>query len=201
MALPNTYTGNAAKSYQGIEAELFLAVDRANGKLLAPDAEGGIYYPRLTWGQLVALAAAWKRAAARSTLRWSGWYDLMKWGLGWSKAGDRFIMTKEWANTSADPTSLALFWTQIGTLARDLDNAGTKYAPLYVDWSWAGYEAAARDAWSQMKIEREAPASSPDPVLSPGPRAEATESSGWGGAILLIALLIAAGKASKKRGS
>lgn len=195
MALPTTYSG---KTYAEIEGSLFLAIDRANGKLLASDAEGGIYYPRLTWGQLVALAAAWKRAAARSTLRWGGWYDLMKWGLGWSKPGDRFIMTKEWANTSADPASLAMFWQQTRKLADDLDAAGTKIAPLYVDWSWAGYEAAARDAWSQMKIEREAPASSPDPKLAPAAEAEASESSGWGGAILLIVLLIAAGKASKK---
>lgn len=201
MALPTTYTGGSNKSYAGIEAELFLAVDKANGKLLATDAEGDQYYPRLTWGQLVALAAAWKRAAARSTLRWSGWYDLMKWGLGWSKPGDRFIMTKEWAKTSADPASLAMFWRETRKLADDLDATNTKYAPLYVDWSWSGYEAAARDAWSQMKIEREAPVSSPDPKLTPTAEAEASESSGWGGAILLIALLIAAGKASKKKGS
>jgi hypothetical protein len=191
MALPSTFTGS---TYGKIEAALFQAVDKANGKLLATDAEGGIYYPRLTWGQMVALSAAWKRAAARSTLRWRGWYELMKYALGWTQAGDRFIMEKQWANTSADPASLALFWSEIGKLAGDLDAAGTKIAPLYVDWTWAGYEAAARDAWSQMKIEREAAPGSPAPALTP----EASESSGWGGALILIALLIAAGMASKK---
>lgn len=194
MALAATYNGS---DYQQIEARLFMAVDQANGRLLTPDPEGGEYFPRLTWGQIVALAAAWKRAAARSTLRWSGWYDLMKYALGYDKPGDRFIMTKQWANTTADPASTAMFWKQIGQLAQDLDSSKTKIAPLYVDWTWAGYEAAARDAWSQMKIEREAPVSSPDPKLTPA-EAEASESSGWGGAILLIALLIAAGKASKK---
>lgn len=200
MALPTTFNA-ADRSYEGIEAQVFLAVDKANGNLLAPDADGGIRYPRLTWGQMVALAAAWKRAAARSTVRWSGWYNLMKYGLGWSKEGDRFIMTKEWAKTSADPWGAELFWIETRKLAKDLDAAGTKYAPLYVDWSWEGYEAAARDAWSQMKIEREAPASSPDPVLAPtaADPPKASESSGWGPAVLLIALILAASQARKKR--
>ena len=197
---PSTFDGKGYQTgYSGIDAQVFATADRINGKLLASDAEGGIYWPRLTWGQMVALTMAWKRAAGRSTLRWKGWYELTKYALGWSKAGDRFIMTKQWAETSADATSLAMFWTETDRLAKDLDNAGTKIAPLYVDWSWAGYEAAARDAWNQMKIESEAPKSSPDPKLEDPGSPGASESSGWGDGILLIALIIAAGIASKKQ--
>lgn len=197
---PTTFTGKGYQAgYAGIAAELFAIADKVNGKLLAPDADGGIYYPRLTWGQIVALTLAWKRAAGRSTVRWGTWYDLTKHALGWGKEGDRFIMEKSWAETSADPSSLALFWTEIDRLAISLDNAGTKIAPIYVDWSWPAYEAAARDAWNQMKIEREAPKSSPDPKLEDDADRGASESSGWGNGILLIALLIAAGMASKKR--
>lgn len=200
---PSTFTGKGYQAgYAGIAAELFAIADKVNGKLLATDAEGGIYYPRLTWGQMVALIQAWKRAAGRSTVKWRGWYDLTKWALGWAKEGDRFIMDKSWAATSADPQSLAMFWIQTDQLANDLDAAGTKIAPLYVDWSWGAYEAAARDAWNQMKIEREAPKSSPDPKLEDDATDRgASESSGWGNGILLIALIIAAGMASKKHRS
>ena len=193
MGLPATFDGKGFDpGYRGIEAQVFMAADKANGKLQDPT---GVWWPRLTWGQMLALVQAWKRAAARSTVRWSGWYDLSKWALGWEKEGDRFIMTKQWAQTSADPASLNMFWTDTGKLAADLDASGAKIAPLYVDWTWDGYERAARDTWSQMKIEREADPRAPAPVKAPG----TSESSGWGGAVILIALLLAAGISAKKR--
>lgn len=188
MALRSTYDGKGYQpGYAGIAAQVFLDVDKANGKQLDPAV--GEFYPRLTWGQLVALTQAWKRASARSTVRWPAWYDLTKWGLGWAKEGDRFLMDKERAKATADPATCGLFWREIEKLAETIDASGAKRAPLYVDWTWAGYEAAARDAWHQMKIEREGNSS---PPLAP------TESSGWGDAVLWIVLLIAAGMAAKK---
>lgn len=189
-----------------IDYAVFTDADRVNGNVDVSDPEGGSVpgkagsftkWPGLSNGQLIALARAWKRAAARSkSPAWPLEYHLVIEALGWHQEGDRFIMTEAHAKEPAAPELLAMFWKSVRDLADRLSNDGTKLNPLIVDWSYAGYEAAAREAWTQMQAER---ASSP---AAPGPIATAPavkESSGWGGAVLLIALLLAAGSKKKRR--
>lgn len=189
MALRASYDGAGFQAgYAGIAAQMFFDADRNNGTVSVPDAEGAMSYPRLTNGQVAALVRGWRRAAARSkSPSWPESYDLLVAALGWRKLGDRFIMTREHAAEAAPPELVALFWRSSDALAKRLDDGGTKRAAIPIDWSYQGYEAAAREAWREMQIDRSAAAS-----------AKPAESSGWGNALLLIALLIAAGMSRKK---
>ena len=203
MALRTTYDGKGFQpGYAGIEAQVFLDADRQNGNVKVPDGADGEIVPRLTNGQVIAMATAWKRAAARSKApAWPEWYTITIAALGWRNRGDRFVMTKDHAQTPADPGLLQFYWRAAKALAERLDASATKHAPLIVSYAWDGYEQAARDAWHTMQIE-DGGTSKLDPLddsLIEVEPVKPADSSGWGGAILLIALLIAAGMASKKR--
>jgi hypothetical protein len=205
MPLKTSYDGSGFQAgYAGIEAQLFLDVDRTNGNVRIPDDDGTIL-PKLTNGQVAALATAWRRAAARSKApSWPAWYDITIAALGWTQPGDKFIMTREHAAKVAAPELLVLFWAATKELAAQLDATGTKRAPLIVSYAWSGYEQSARDAWQTM--QREQKQSDDGSRLEPFDEskieiddAKPAESSGWGGAVLLIVLLLAAAKKSKRR--
>lgn len=189
-----TYGG---KSYPEIALLLESEVQSANGETASgvthPDEEP---YPALSNGELIALVQAWKRAAARSkSPTWKGWFDLVLDALGWAQPGDRFIMTREHAKEPADPSVVAMFWESLTELTTQLDRAGTVVKPLIVDWSYAGYEQAARDAWRKMKEDGIATAAPPiDDSAAP-----AAESGGGGGGWLLLAILAAALATKKQR--
>lgn len=206
MPLKTTYDGSGFQAgYAGIEAQLFLDVDRTNGNVRIPDNDGDIILPKLTNGQVIALATAWKRAAARSKApSFPAWYDIVIAALGWTKPGDRFVMTREHAAKVAAPELLVMFWAMTKELAARLDIDGTKRAPLIVSYAWSGYEQAARDAWQTMKLDQKpsADGSRLEPIDEAKIEiddAKPAESSGWGGAVLLIVLFLAAAKKSKRR--
>lgn len=192
MALKTSYSG---PSYQASWALSLGDAFTVNGSLVID----GVTLPKLTHGQVVALAAAWKRAAARSREpSWSAWYDLTIGGLGWRAAGDKFVMTRAHAQSPAPAALVEYFWAATKDLAARLDAGQTKLAPLIVSYTWDGYEQAARDAWQQMKLERGLPPATPAPIESTD-EAKPAESSGWGGAALLVVLLLAAGAKRTKR--
>lgn len=204
MPLKPAYKG---ANYELLWAQSFSDAIANNGSITIAAASGDVVVPRLTNGQLVALARAWKNAAARSkSPRWPEWYTLTIAGLGWRAAGDKFVMTRDHANATAPTELLELFWAATQQLARQLDQAQTVVRPLNVSYAWEGYEQAARDAWHVMKVERgarsavESPATSPAPAIDPpAAPAKPAESSGWGGGLLLLVLLLAVG-ATKKKG-
>jgi len=185
MALAKSYSGAGyVPGYAGISAQVFQDADRNNGKVMIPGPEGGMYWPRLSNGQIAALAMAWKRAASRSKApSWPDWYPIVNAALGWEKKGDRYIMTAERAAAPAAPELLEFFWRSSDELAKRLDAAGTKRAPLIVDWSFATYEAAARDAWQQMQSEDRG---SPD-----GPARADPAPQGSDGGLLLVLVIVA----------
>lgn len=198
MPMKPQYTG---PNYQLLWAQSFSDAMGSNG---AVDVDGKAM-PRLSNAQVVALAAAWKRAAARSKEpRWQPWYDITIAALGWRNPGDKFVMTKEHAGAGAPVELVEYFWAATKQLAAELDQNQTKLRPLIVNYAFAGYEAAARDAWHIMKTEAKAsaaPAASASPAIettSDSP-AKPAESSGWGGAVILIVLLLAAGALKRKQ--
>lgn len=193
-ALKGSYTGAGWEDgYAGISAELFFDVDKTNGNVQVPGAEGPITYPRLTNGQVAALATAWKRAAARSSVpTWPDWYPIAIASLGWLARGDRFIMTQEHARAVAPLELIEYFWRSTDRLAKNLDSVQTKRAPLIVDWSYGTYEQAARDAWIQMKAEQ-GPVNDPRSPAPPVAKGTAND------AIWVIVLLIAAYAVGKRR--
>lgn len=203
MALKASYKGT---NYDLAWAQTFSDAIANNGSITVAAPTGDRVVPRLTNGQVVALARAWKNAAARSkSPRWPDWYTLTIAALGWRTDGDKFVMTREHANEAAPTELLEFFWVATKQLAQQLDQAQTVNRPLNVSWAWEGYEQAARDAWHVMKVERRArptdePAESPAPSIeSPAAPAKPAESSGWGGGLLLLVLLLAVG-ATKKKG-
>lgn len=204
MPLKASYKG---ANYDLVWAMTFSDAIANNGSITVADPSGDRVVPRLTNGQIVALARAWKNAAARSkSPRWPDWYTVTIAALGWRTEGDKFVMTREHANAAAPTELIEFFWVATKQLAQQLDQAQTVIRPLNVSWAWEGYEQAARDAWHVMKVERRArptdeqPATSPAPPLeSPAAPAKPAESSGWGSGLLLLVLLLAVG-ASKKKG-
>lgn len=204
MALKPSYK---APNYDLAWAQSFSDAMMNNGgvAVAAEAGSGDTMLPRLTNGQVVALARAWRNAAARSkSPTWAQWYELTIAGLGWRAEGDRFVMTREHANAVAPPELLAYFWASTKALAQQLDATQTVVRPLNVSYAWDQYEQAARDAWHVMKVERRArstadtPATSPAPAISPAAPAKPAESSGWGGGLLLLVLLLAVGATRKK---
>lgn len=217
MALPTTWTGLVSgtlrdSDYRAIRYQLWSYFEK-RGTVRIPDDDAA--WPALSNGELVALAVAWKRAAARSKApTWPQWYDLVVSGLGWHQDGDRFVMSLDHMKAPAPPSTLKLFWLTTGDLAEQLDGAGTVLRPLIVDWSRSAYEQAARDAWTQMKVNREVTQMPPMPVpgggrpgdppakpkippeLVPDPSDLAPLPS-VGGGLLLVLLLLAA--LSRKR--
>lgn len=197
MKLPTTLTGKSDPGYVGIRSELYYAASKANGEMNVDGAS----YPKLSNGQVVALVQAWRRASARSVRpSWPISFDLLIAALGWRKPGDRFVMSREHASALASGELVALFWLATGDLAESLDGARTKRLPLIVDYSYAGYEAAAREAWREMQassgmppLPDKIPPSPIAPVLPPKiPRM-------GGGGILLLLLLIAAHATTRKK--
>jgi len=192
----STITGT---SYVSIALTSWDEVKKANGLTAAPVSEpdqtepiGG--YPKLSNGEMIALIQAWKRAAARSRIpTWGGWYELTLDALGWHAPGDRFKDAQADARAPVDDATVRLFWTSVASLAGQLDAAKTVIRPLYIDWSYAGFEAAAREAWRKMKEEGGSASAGPAPASAPEP---ASESAGSG---LLIVLLLAAWATSRRK--
>jgi hypothetical protein len=193
------------RTYVGIRTVLYYELRDANGEITTDWGGAQNAYPALSNGEVIALVQAWRRAAARSkTPTWKGWNDLLNVALGWNAPGDRFVMTKAHAKAPADPGVVALLWQSTADLATNLDAAGTVYKPLIVDWSYSGYEQAARDAWHQMQHDAGAsggligPPPSPippdpklpdAPIPTPPERRKPKSSSGVGW-LLAIALLL-----------
>lgn len=139
--------------------------------------------PRLSNGEVVALIRGWRRAAARSSVRFTLWYELMIAAYGWRAEGDKFIMppgspvdvAKRHAREPYPFELLDLVWAWTMRLAGELDAAQTKIGPLFLDFSWSAYEAGAREAWEQMQRERglqpkpapEQPEPEPEPSATP----------------------------------
>lgn len=190
----NTITSN---TYVGIALASWDEVKRANGitasPVTSPDQEPVAGYPKLSNGEMIALIQAWKRAAARSKVpTWGGWYELTLDALGWQKPGDRFKDSRADAQAPVDDATVRVFWTSIAQLAGQLDATHTVLRPLYIDWSYPGFEAAAREAWRKMQEEGGSASAGPAPTST-----EAAAASGGNG--LLIVLLLAAWATSRRK--
>jgi hypothetical protein len=201
MKLLSSYDGaKFGDGYEGIRSQVYYNAQQANGST----SINGAQWPKLSNGQVIALVQAWRRAAARSARpSWPLSFDLLRSALGWSQAGDRFVMSREHASALAPPELLQMFWTSTGDIAQQLDDANTKRMPLIVDHSYAGYEQAARDAWREMQAAGiviptpGGPLPVPDPVTPPTPPLPQVPSVGGGGMLLL--LLIAAVAFSRRK--
>lgn len=118
------------------------------------------------------------------------WYALALPALGWSKPGDKFVMTVP-HQLSAYAASSAL-WTVLGELARKLDAAGVAFKMVRDPaGTSATYQQLASAAWARMKAESPQLASKAKGASTSSSSAASTEQSdsqggGSGGAILLL---------------
>lgn len=143
---------------------------------------------RLSNGQVAALVRAWSRCAARSpSPSWPPAYELTIAALGYVQPGDRFDMAPAHVKAPAPSSLVVWFWRASRELAARLDTDGTKLERLYVDWSMAGYQQAARDAWQRMQMERGVAVKAP-----------ASSGSGLGWLALLLAFVLGRRKRGRK---
>jgi hypothetical protein len=197
------------RTYVGIRTVLYYAMRDDNGMITTDWGGAENAYPALSNGEVIAIVQAWRRAAARShTPTWAAWDDLINAALGWTAPGDRYVMTKEHARAPADPGVIALLWQSTDELANQLDASGTVYKPLIVDWSYSGYEQAARDAWHQMQLDVQGgiigPPPSPIPPPAPSPEKpvpappEKKKGKGSGIGLFVFALLLLGTRDNRK---
>lgn len=184
----------------------------------------GAVLPKLSNGQIVALVYAWRihRALKSESIEqdapppgkkpwylrpllgaaiklkappWPEEWDLTLEALGYRQSGDRFRTDADWIKAEAEPELLELFWAAVKHRAAELDAFGLKFAPIVVDWSAEFYKKQAGQAWARLQSERGV-----GPKAAPTVSTAKNESSGSGaGLIILIALVIAAGKSRKRR--
>lgn len=142
MALPKSVSGS---TYWKMHRLLMQAVSTANGS-------DDVGMPRLSNGEAAAVLKAWRWASTRSKQPWQGWYELTLTALGWSKPGDRFVMTPEHARAPYPAPEAVWNWT--AAIARDLDDSKTVVRALPLDWTMQSYREAAHDAWLRMQADK-----------------------------------------------
>jgi hypothetical protein len=168
VGLPKSISGS---SYAVMWNRLYTRAMGVNGAVEADDRPdnlpAGDTVPRLSNGEAAAVLMAWRRAASRSVVRWTLWYELVIYALGWRKAGDRFDDSTAHMKSEYPPEMTPLLWSWTRHLAEQLDGGHTVVRPLYIDTSRSGYEATEREAWDIMKRERAATGDDAEPVDSP----------------------------------
>lgn len=214
MALPTAYNG---ATYADILRAQVAAFGAGNGTFRAT----GATWSRFTNGQGLALLQTWRKIATAYKERMSLWPDLWWSLLGWRKQGDKFQMTLAHASTPADDYLVELTWRSILLLVDTLDRLypGVKPPPVVIDFSWKGYERAAKDAWAQMRSNagRKNPVSNPSgtpighgttpppPATSYPPQAtvnnpaSSAPSGGNAGVLLVVLLLLLAERKKRNR--
>lgn len=179
MALPTQLSG---ATYVQQLYQLRTALQRENGVL------GGV--PAMSYGQLVAATQAWRHAAARSSDPQWDWLELLQRGLGYEQKGDRFVMQRAHAKAPAHAELLRDWWESVEDLAATLDEDKTVVRSTPLDWSWSGYERAARDAWQVMQAaEPEQPSPLPAPVEAER-KPPASTTSRWPWLLLVVAVAL-----------
>jgi hypothetical protein len=189
VPLPRSISGT---SYAASWLQLWNAAARTNGSLesddrsgeLADVAGGGEHVPRLSNGQAVAVLQAWRRAAARSKVPWSLWYELMLYAFGWRQDGDRFDDTQAHAKALYPQDWTTALWGATRELAKAIDASHAVVRPLPLDEGMPAYGQAERDAWERMKVERKAAGVPPPPAPSPGAASSPPSSDSGAGASL-----------------
>lgn len=181
MASPSRLSG---ATYVQQLYQLRQALIRENGQL--PDGT-----PRMSYGQLVAATQAWRHAAARSVDPQWDWLELLQRGLGYEQSGDRFVMQRAHAKSPAHAQLLKDWWESVEDLAATLADDKTVVRDTPIDWSWSGYERAARDAWQVMQA---AQPEQPSPLPAPAAEAErkpgASTTSAWPWLLIVVGLAI-----------
>lgn len=150
MALRTTYTG---ASWAAIHADLFEALDAANGRRMID----GEYKPQLTNLQAIAILHAYRKLAKAWKVKVPLWPDLWYAALGYNKPGDKFQMTTAHANAMAPDHVVPFVWEATDMITADLARKQALPLLLVLDTTYKGYEAAARDAYTQLKKDRKPP--------------------------------------------
>lgn len=155
MTLPTAVAGS---SYVSMWEKLQDAVINANGMdalTYSIQPLTGSFAPRLTNAEAISIIGAWRRAAARSSAATWEWEGLASVAFGQLKPTERYDMTKAHARDDYPVGFVGVLWAVTARLANLLDATSTTVKPLALEHSWSSYEAAARDAWTVQKTERD----------------------------------------------
>ena len=147
--LATTYTG---ADWDAVRVQLVYAVDALNGNI--KDRAG--VFPKLTNAQALAIGQAWKKMGKAWGIAppASHWPELWYLALGRWKEGDRFDMTTKHGASPAPIEVIVGMWSLVDYYARELDAKHAQPIVLVLNLSFAGYEAAARDAYAVLKKEK-----------------------------------------------
>lgn len=163
----------AGATYGAMASALADAARKINGVVSVPGSDGTPKsYPKITNAHALAIFQALRRGGGRSAgdaITVNEWSWQLAWSaLGWKKWGDKFVMTKAQASAPYPTSLLGVYWDQVHDSAAALDASKTVVRPLPLDYSWAAYEQAARDAWEAMRrLEATKSASAPLPFPIP----------------------------------
>lgn len=200
MPIPGAYTGD---SWQAIKVDLVYAADKQNGR----SDVNGVIYPRVTNATALSIAQAWRKLLrAYKIAPGPFWPELWYAALGYHKTGDRFQMTHAHAGAEAPAEVQAAVWEFAEWAADRLDDVGATPRLLALDQTFRGYEAAAQEAYAQLKADRArrkipAPPTPPGvpnppdidpPPVKPGPPLTGPPLPDLRGAGILLALLVIA---------
>jgi hypothetical protein len=151
--MPKSVTG---VTYGAIASAIADAARKINGTVEVPGSNGvARLYAKLSNAHALAIFQAMRHGGARSAgtaITVNEWSWQLAWAaLGWKNWGDKFIMSKEHAAKPYPTALLGVFWDQVHDSAAALDAAKTVVRALPLDYSYAAYEQAARDAWEAMR--------------------------------------------------
>lgn len=146
----------AGATYGAMASAIADAARKINGTVSVPGSDGTPKpYPKLTNAHALAIFQALRRGGGRSAgdaITVNEWAWQLAWSaFGWKKWGDKFVMTKAQAAAPYETSLLGVYWDQVHDSAAALDASKTVIRPLPLDYSWAAYEQAARDAWEAMR--------------------------------------------------
>ncbi len=205
---PSAFGGG---DYKAAVAEIAAYAVAVNGKVEQPDESGEpTEYARLTCGQAVAIFMGIVRALARSTIKLSEYdWELCWLAMGWRQDGDRFKTTKEHALSAFPVESLSVFWDFCEDAGTHLDTSAAKRAPIFCNFTMAGYEEGLRQAWQAMKrirgeatpvalVEHTTDLIPPIPKVPPELE-EPAKGPSVDGSWLWLLLLLAIGAGSRRR--
>jgi hypothetical protein len=145
-----TYTGG---TWAAIHADLYEELDSANGRRMIE----GEYRPQMTNLQAIAILQAYRKLAKAWKVQVPLWPELWYAALGYLKAGDRFKMTTAHANAQAPDHVVPFVWEATDRITADLERKQALPLLLVLDTSFKGYEAAAKEAYAQLKKDRKPP--------------------------------------------
>lgn len=159
-AVGTTYT---ADTWEQLRVKVVYAFDAANGRM----SVDGVWYPKLSNAQALALMQALRGQLVAHKISPSTDWDVWYGALGYHQAGDKFDLTTVHGGAPAPADVVAGAWSFFESAAKRLDYVGALPKILALNLTYPGYEKAAHDAYGALVAERKRQQPKKTPVPMP----------------------------------